>query len=93
MHSSSTVSRSVEQRAHAIAARGAHRRLRSFVGASAQENLTYWRDQYRQIMETLETGLPFNSIARPALEEDLGVAAEMVALYEAQATEEHRTLV
>lgn len=82
MHSGANVSQSIE--------RGAHPRLRAFVGASTQDSLTYWRNQYRQLAETLENGVPFHSIARPALEEDLGAAAAMVAQYEAQATEEQR---
>jgi hypothetical protein len=102
MHSGSTVSRTVESErlAHAggvhngrIGSGRTHRLLHTFDGAaSTQDRLLHWRDQYRQIMETIENGLPLHSIARPVLEEDLGVAAAMVAQLEAQAAEEQSKL-
>lgn len=92
MHPRSTVLKSIESGARdgRTGPGRLHRLPHSIAAASAQDRLTYWRDRYRHIMETLETGLPLHSIARPALEEDLGAAAEMIAHCEAQAAEEQR---
>ena len=50
---------------------------------SAKDRLDHWRDQYRQIVETMNADLPFHSIAQPVLEQDLATAKMMIAHYEA----------
>lgn len=47
-----------------------------------EDRLHHWREQQRELVQMLED-LPINSIAIPSLEEDLSVASEKVAHYEA----------